>query len=89
MLVTGFEDVLNALEITRSFRETGPVEKLPPKPADESEELIFSVLAGGPCHIDELTRQTGLKNQNLTAKLTILEMNGIIRNIGAMTYILA
>ena len=42
-----------------------------------------------PCHIDELIRESGLATTTLSATLTMMELKGMVKQVGGMQYVLA
>lgn len=63
--------------VRKSFRAESPL-----------EEAIFSILAGGGLHIDKLIRQLKNKPEEVLPTITLMEMQGKIKNVGNMTYAL-
>ncbi|GIW13207.1 MAG: DNA processing protein DprA [Tepidiforma sp.] len=63
----------------------------PPKPAGagRSDDPILALLARGPLHIDELTRALGQSAAEVSGALSLLEIDGLIRQTGPMTYAIA
>lgn len=55
-------------------------------PSDKIESNIYSILVSGPLHLDELSRATGLKVSEISGKLTIMELKGMIKHIGNGVY---
>ncbi len=58
-------------------------------PETKEEELILSHLSHEARHIDELINLTKLTVSVINSTLTLMEMKGIIKNIGNMQYVLA
>lgn len=58
-------------------------------PESTEEELILKELAHEPVHIDEIKRLTKLDTAIINSTLTIMEMKGMVRNLGNMRYVLA
>lgn len=57
-----------------------------PKTGIESE--IFSLLQDNqPYHIDDLSRTSKLSHQQLTSTLILMEMKGLVKNLGLQTYV--
>jgi len=56
-------------------------------PANATEQRLLSVLSQVPVHVDEISRQTDLPIEKVTATLTMLELKGLARQVGAMNYI--
>jgi DNA processing protein len=57
-------------------------------PEDETEAGLLQHLdaAGEPRHIDELCREMGLPVAQVSGTLVMLELKGLIRLVGPMTY---
>ncbi len=51
------------------------------------EKLIFSYLSHEPLHVNEISKITNIAIHELNSNLTIMEIKGIIKNIGGMQYI--
>lgn len=54
---------------------------------DKSENTVVSLLDNEPKHIDELTRALGLPVSTLSGILAILEIKGVVKNIGGMRFV--
>ncbi|MBI4240043.1 DNA-protecting protein DprA [Candidatus Uhrbacteria bacterium] len=52
-----------------------------------TEQHILCILAEKPLHIDEIAHATSLDIQSTVSTLLILEMKGLVKNIGSMQYI--
>jgi DNA processing protein len=57
-------------------------------PADSTEQLLMDVLGYEPMHIDDLGSSSGLGMNMLTATLTMMELKGMVRQVGGMNYVL-
>lgn len=55
-------------------------------PADEIETQILKVLRYEPLHIDEIQAQSGLPIDKVSATLAIMELKGLVRQTGGMSY---
>lgn len=55
-------------------------------PLDESERRLLAVLTREPQHIDEVAALADVPINEASAYLTILELNGLVRNAGALHY---
>ncbi len=55
-------------------------------PADEIETQILNVLKYEPLHIDEIQAQSGLSIDKVSATLAIMELKGLVRQLGGMSY---
>lgn len=56
-------------------------------PSDPTEAAIFSVLGHEPQHIDDLTRQTELPPAQVSSTLAMMELKGMVRQVGGMQYV--
>jgi len=77
-------EVLEALNLTRAQMHRSARRELP---ANATEQRLLSVLSQVPVHVDEISRQTDLPIEKVTATLTMLELKGLARQVGAMNYI--
>ena len=79
--VTCAQDILDALDTG----SRAPVaHSLPRLEADESS--VWQALDGDPRHIDDLARELKRGAGELSATLAVLELKGLARQVGAMTY---
>ena len=85
-LVAGAKDILESLNLTQAVAFTEN-KKIIPESAEEA--LILSRLSHEPMEIDDLIRLTKLDASVINSTLTLMEMKGIIKNLGGMQYILA
>lgn len=84
-LVTKAEDILEELNLSMVF-EHSAVQQALPESAEEA--ALFEYLSGEPVHIDTLSRETGLSSQEVSSTLTLLELKGIVRQVGGMNYVM-
>ena len=59
------------------------------KPATKEEGQVLHWLQGGPRHVDEIARESGIPVAQLSGTLQLLELEGRVRQAGPMTYALA
>lgn len=86
-LVERVEDILEELGINpTSSNSLRTVNLTNYKPDTKEEQIIIDQLQKEPKHIDELIRATGLTTSLLTASITVLEMNHVIRDYGEKIY---
>lgn len=85
-LIAGAADIMETLNLTdaASYIEN---KKIIPESAEE--ELIFKQLSYEPVHVDELVNLTKLDTSIINSTLTLMEMKGIVKNLGGMNYVLA
>jgi len=55
-------------------------------PGDETEAQILKLLSLEPAHIDEIRTQLGLPIEKVSATLTMMELKGMVRAVGGMSY---
>lgn len=79
-LVTNGRDILEVLGIT-------PKQSAPAPPLEGIEARIFAALTREPQHIDALADATKLDIATLIATLAVMEMKGIVRNVGGMRFV--
>jgi DNA processing protein len=58
-------------------------------PADAKEAAVFKILSTEPIHVDEIRQRTGLPIEQVSATLTIMELKGMVRQVGGMNYVMA
>lgn len=82
-IATCTRDILEELDLqVRVDREK--VENV--MPANESEAKLIGILENEPLHLDELVRISGSKVDEVSARLTIMEMKGMVKNMGKGIY---
>jgi DNA processing protein len=57
-------------------------------PENREEEIIISKITHEPVYIDDLIRLTDLSAPVINSTLIIMEMKGMVRNLGGMKYVL-
>ena len=55
-------------------------------PTDPTERLLWQYLQGEPRHVDDLCAETGLPAAQVTALLTLMELKGLVQQVGPMTF---
>ncbi|MFA4833670.1 MAG: DNA-processing protein DprA [Patescibacteria group bacterium] len=85
-VVTSASDIIETLNLTQA---TAYISAKIIMPEGENEKKIISLLSFEPIHIDELVRASGLDTATANSTLVIMEMKGMIKNLGGMYYILA
>ena len=85
-LVTKVEDILEELNLTMAGHQMEAKELLP---ADETEATLLRTLSAEPIHIDDLRRNSGLPIDTVSSSLAMLELKGMVRQVGAMNYVKA
>lgn len=78
------EDVLQALNLTRVGEQKVARKILP---ANEVEVQLMNALGSEPLHVDDIRSQTGLPVEKVSAALVMLELKGMVRQVGGMQYV--
>jgi len=77
------EDILDVLNLSQVSEKQAARTILP---SDEVEANLMRALAIESLHVDEICAQTGLPIDKVSATLTIMELKGMVRNLGGMSY---
>jgi DNA processing protein len=77
-------DVLEALDLTRVSEQRVMRKAIP---ADEVEARLLDVLGDETLHMDEIRSRTGLPIERVSATLVMMELKGMVRQVGGMNYI--
>ncbi len=84
MPVLSANDVLEALNLTTVAQQ---VEAHMLFPTDATEAQLFEQLADEPLHVDEISRAVGMPIATVTSSLALMELKGLVRQVGGMSYI--
>ncbi len=85
-LVTCARDILEELNLTMVEQHHAARVALP---ENETESALFKHLSAEPIHIDDLTRVTQLPAATVASALTLMELKGMVRQVGGMNYVVA
>jgi DNA processing protein len=83
-LVTNVEGILEELNLTMVAQQMEMKELVP---ADETEAKLLRHLSAQPMHIDEVRRESGLAISTVSSTLAMLELKGMVRQVGRMSYV--
>ena len=83
-VVTCAQDIIEVLNLENISKFIENKKIIPESPV---EEKILSILTQEPIHINEVILKTQLDTQTANATLTIMEMKGMIKNLGNMMYV--
>jgi len=78
------QDLLDILDLRR-VTEQREVHKI--LPSNEIEEKLLRVLTHEPLHMDDIRNKTGLPIERVSATLVMMELKGLVRQVGGMNYI--
>lgn len=83
-LVMRVEDILEELNL-RMAAEQAVAQVVLPETAEEA--ALISQLSSQPIHVDELGRLTGMPMSLISSTLTMMELKGMVQQVGGMNYI--
>ncbi|MFC1948705.1 DNA-processing protein DprA [Chloroflexota bacterium] len=84
--VRDYTDVLEELNLTAVTQQLEMKEIIP---KSETETLLLKQLSAEPAHIDEVCRLSGLPVSTVSSTLAMMELKGLVKQVGAMNYSLA
>jgi DNA processing protein len=85
-LVQNAQDVLEELNLTMVPQQ---LEMKTLIPADDTEQKLLRHISTEPIHIDEVRRRSGLPIATVSSALAMLELKGLVRQMGSMSYVRA
>ena len=77
-------DLMQALDITRVGEHKAARKAIP---ADETEARMMALLGSEPLHVDDIRNQTGMPIEKVSAALALMELKGMVRQVGGMNYV--
>ncbi len=83
-LVTCARDILEELNLTMVEQQQAARAVIP---ENETEAALLKHLDSEPMHIDDLRRESGLPIAVVSSTLTLLELKGTVKQIGALNYV--
>jgi len=86
-VVNNTNDILEIFGFVATENKNAVKTKIKPE-LDEMEDKIYTVLSDLPMHINEIAQTTKLDTKNINSTLSMLELRGIVKNVGAGEYIL-
>jgi len=85
-LVRDYTDILEELNLTAVAHQMEIKEAVP---ASKTEALLLKQLSAEPTHIDEVCRNSSLPVSTVSSTLAMMELKGLVKQVGAMNYVLA
>ncbi|MCB0166386.1 MAG: DNA-processing protein DprA [Anaerolineae bacterium] len=85
-LVMSVEDIIEELNLTMISQQA---EARAIIPDNAIEATLLKQLSTEPVHVDELGRLSGLSASEIASTLTMMELKGMVRQVGGMSYIIA
>lgn len=92
LIQDGAKPVLEPADILRELNLTMVVEQAEARrvlPTTETEALLLDHLGDEPVHVDDLTRAVGLPVAQVISTLALMELKGMVRQVGGMKYVAA
>ena len=77
-------DLMQALNLTRMGEHKAARRIIP---TDETEARLMNVLSEEPLHVDAIRNQTELPIEKVSATLALMELKGMVRQVGGMNYV--
>jgi DNA processing protein len=84
-LVSGYRDVLEELNLSVVTHQIEM--RLVQQPEDDNEASLLHHLDDEPLHIDDILRRTSLPITVVSSLLTMMELKGMVKQVGCMHYI--
>ncbi len=78
------DDLMQALDLTRVGEQKAARKIIP---ANETEARLMTVLGAEPLHVDDIRNQTELPIEKVSAALALMELKGMVRQVGGMNYV--
>ncbi len=85
-LVRSYTDILEELNLTAVARQMEMQEVLP---ESDTESLLLKQLSAEPLYIDEVCHRSGLTAATVSSTLAMMELKGMVRQVGTMNFVLA
>lgn len=85
-IVTRADDILEALNMTNAVEQQAIAAVVPETP---EEIALLRLVEAEPRHIDAITRDSMLMPPVVSATLAMLELKGLVKQVGGMQYVLA
>ena len=84
--VLSVEDVLEELNLTMVSQQA---EVRAVVPENETEAALLEYITADPVHVDEIGQKSGLPIAQVSSTLALMELKGMVRQVGGMNYVLA
>jgi DNA processing protein len=82
----GVDDILNLLNLEQVHSQQAARAAIP---ADPQEAALLRHLNKEPLHLDDLVRQSTLPAPQVAGLLTVMELKGLVRQVGSLSYVRA
>ena len=85
-VIVNANDIIETLNLTQA---TVYIKNKKIIPESKEEEEIIALLSHEPIYIDSIIQSTRMPASTVNSALTVMEMKGMIKNLGGMQYVLA
>jgi DNA processing protein len=88
----GAQPVLSADDVLETLNMTAVSEHVEAQmllPTDATEAVLLEQLSDDPAHVDEVGRAAGLPIATVSSTLALMELKGLVRQVGGMKYVRA
>lgn len=85
-LITSVADILEELNLTMIAEKQAARTIVP---SNETEAVLLKYLSADPTHVDEIRQQSGLPIAAVTSTLALMELKGMVMQMGGMNYVIA
>jgi DNA processing protein len=88
----GAQPVLSADDVLETLNMTAVAEHVEARmllPTDATEAVLWEQLSDDPAHVDEVGRAAGLPIATVSSTLALMELKGLVRQVGGMKYVRA
>jgi DNA processing protein len=82
-LVRNFSDILEELNLSIVTREPQPKESVP---VTDTESMLLHHISREATHIDDICRKSGLPIAMVNSMLAMMELRGMVKQVGGMNY---
>ncbi len=92
LIQQGAKPILSAADVLEELNLTLVTEYKQARmafPADETEQKLLACLSTEPLHVDDLGAQAGLPIAQVSSALALMELKGLVRQVGGMNYVAA
>lgn len=83
--ITKYEEVLEELDLTKIQNYINNKKVIAPAP---EEKIILESISAEPLHIDEISKKTKLPSERAASILMLMEMKGMVKNLGGGNYVI-
>ena len=85
-LVLNIDDVLEELNLKAAPQQIAMIEL---SPATDTEAELLRHISREPVHIDEVCRDSGLPASTVSSLLAMMELKGLVKEMGSKSYVRA